>query len=126
MKKKILVCDDNVDIADVLKIILEGGGYDVKVLNEGRNIVKEVKRFHPNLLLLDIMLPGIDGKEISLKLKAARETKRLPILVISALNNPKQVAKEAGADGFIAKPFDMNTLLTKVSGFLGKRQVVFQ
>src|SRR6185436_14790877 len=100
MKKKILVCDDNVDIYDVLKIILEGGGYEVKVLNEGKNIVKEIKKYHPNLLLLDIMLPGIDGKEISLMLKSDEHTKELPILVISALNNPKQVAKEAGADGF--------------------------
>jgi len=124
MKKKILVCDDNVDIADVLKIILEGGGYEVKVLNEGRNILKEVKQFNPNLLLLDIMLPGIDGKEISLKLKSDKETKKLPIIVISALNNPKQVAKEAGADGFIAKPFDMQTLLIKVNGCLGKQQAV--
>ena len=120
MKSRILVCDDDRDIGEVLSIILLRSGYDVKVINDGQSIEMEIKNYNPDLLLLDIMMPGIDGKEITRTLKAEKKTQSLPIILVSALNNPMQIAMEAGADNYISKPFDMKTLLQQIKDLLKK------
>jgi DNA-binding response OmpR family regulator len=114
---KILVCDDDQGILEVMRIILEEQKYEVRTLNTGKHILKIVKEFNPNVFFLDLWMPGIDGREITKILKRDPETKDIPIIVVSALNDTQKVASEAGADDYLAKPFDMNDLIAKVQKY---------
>lgn len=114
MAKKILVCDDDPGVTDVIRLILEEEGYEVKTLDSGKAIQKRVQEYSPDVILLDIWMPGIDGEQVTKLLKKNPDTKHIPIIVISALNLTEKIAKRAGADDFIAKPFQMDDLLAKV------------
>jgi DNA-binding response OmpR family regulator len=118
MSNKILVCDDDESIGEVLKIMLESDGFEVMGLQNGKGIQKKVEQFDPNLILLDIWMPGIDGKEITKLLKENPATRNIPIILISALNDTSKIAMECGADGFLTKPFDMHHLLSTVRSHL--------
>lgn len=118
MKKgKILVCDDDQGILEIIKIILETHNYQVKVLNNGKSIQKQVASFQPDLILLDIWMPGIDGREVTKVLKRSDTAKGIPIIIISALNETKKMAASIGAQGFLSKPFEMNDLLSTVGKY---------
>lgn len=116
MGKKILVADDDPAILDALQMILELEGYEVDTTADGQTIYK-MKKEYPNLLLLDIWMSGHDGREICKSLKKDPLTKRIPVILISASRNLSNSAKEAGADDFIEKPFEMDQLLEKVRKF---------
>ncbi len=118
MRKKVLVCDDDQGILEVLTVILEAEGFKVYVLNHGKGIQKRIKEFNPDLILLDIMMPGIDGREITKILKREKETVGIPIIILSALSNEAKIAYDIGADDFLAKPFDINDLTAKVRKYL--------
>jgi DNA-binding response OmpR family regulator len=118
MTHKILVCDDDESIGEVLKIMLENDGFEVMGLQNGKGIQKKVEQFDPSLILLDIWMPGIDGKEVTKLLKGNPMTKKIPIILISALNDTKKIALECGADDFLTKPFDMQHLLSTVRSHL--------
>ncbi|MDQ3239707.1 MAG: response regulator [bacterium] len=114
MKKKIIVADDDRSIVDVLTMILEDAGYEVESTSNGQTIQK-VSEYLPDLLLLDIWMIGVDGRDICKYLKDQKLTKNLPIIMLSANKDTEKISKEAGADDFIAKPFDMDTLLAKAA-----------
>ncbi|MDQ3076903.1 MAG: response regulator transcription factor [bacterium] len=111
--KKILVADDDPAILDAIKIILEMEGYEVDTTVNGATIAKMFEE-PPHLLLLDIWMSGQDGRDICKALKAQNSTKHIPIIMISASRDISQSAKDAGADDFITKPFEMDNLLTKI------------
>jgi CheY-like chemotaxis protein len=115
---KILVCDDDAGVLEVLKIMLESKGYEVKTINEGKGIVKLVSDYLPSLIFLDVWMPGIDGREVTKLLKRDPVTKRIPIIVVSALNDTKEVADKAGADDYLSKPFDMQDLFSIVDKYM--------
>ena len=112
-KKTVMVADDNEGILAVTKIVLEQGGYIAITTHDGNN-VRNLKEPLPDLLLLDIMLSGTDGSELCRALKENKKTKGLPILMFSANNAIKKISKACGADGYVAKPFDINDLLELV------------
>ncbi len=112
--KKILVCDDDQGILEVTKVILETNGYETVTLDNGRAIQKKVKSFKPDLILLDLWMPGIEGKEITYLLKKNPETKGIPLIIVSAVSELDKIAGSTSADGFLPKPFDMNELLKLV------------
>ena len=114
MKKKIIVADDDKDIVAVLTMMLENVGYEVQSTANGLT-TQRVADYLPDLLLLDIWMAGVDGRDICKNLKSQQHTKHIPIIMISANQNTEQLAREAGADDFIAKPFDMDKLLEKVA-----------
>ncbi|MDO8429033.1 MAG: response regulator [Candidatus Daviesbacteria bacterium] len=116
-KRKILICDDDQGILEVIKIMLETKSYQVKVLSNGKSIQKQVASFQPDLILLDIWMPGIDGREITKVLKKSDSSKGIPIIIISALNETKKMAAEIGAQGFLSKPFEMDDLLKTVDKY---------
>lgn len=120
MNKRILICDDDKDIAEVIKIMLEQSGYQTKLLSTGKAIQKRIKEYLPGLIILDLWMPGIDGKEITKILKSSDETKNIPIIVFSALNEAEKISKEIGAEDFLNKPFEMDNLLNKVKKHLEK------
>jgi len=116
MAKRILIADDDPAIVESTKLILEEFGYDVDTTVDGETIYKMEKNF-PDLLLLDIWMSGQDGRKICKYLKAEETTKHIPIIMISASRDVKESAKKAGADDFIAKPFELEDLVTLVKKY---------
>ncbi len=113
MKKRILVADDDPAIVESTRLILEEFGYEVDSTVDGETIYK-MERDYPDLLLLDIWMSGIDGREICRYLKNEERTREIPIIMISASRDIKESAREAGADDFLAKPFNMDDLIEKI------------
>lgn len=118
MIKKILIADDDPAIVESICLILTEFGYTVDATTDGETIYKMKKNF-PDLLLLDIWMSGQDGRKICKYLKDNKTTKHIPIVMISASRDIQKSAHEAGADDFLAKPFDMNELLDKVTKWVG-------
>ncbi len=116
-KKKILIADDDPAILDVLTLFLEEVGYEVET-SDGSTIIGDFQNGYPDLLLLDIWLSGWNGRDVCLALKSQEATKHLPIILISANNEAQKIAREAGADDFLAKPFNLDEVLRKVEHYL--------
>ena len=113
-KKKILVADDDTAILEVITFMLEDASYEVKTTVNGQT-KQIVQEYLPNLILLDIWMAGTDGRSICKELKSQVSTKHIPIIMISASRDIGQSALNAGAEDFIAKPFEMEDLLSKVA-----------
>src|SRR5665213_268274 len=103
-KKKILVADDNPAILDALKIMLEEEGYEVETTEDGA-AAQNMQQPLPDLLLLDVWMSGIDGRDVCKHLKSVAATKHVPVIIVSATKDIEEIARAAGADGFISKPF---------------------
>ena len=116
--KTILIVDDDPDIVLVLRAMLEDAGYIVVATDTASELMGLLKRETPDLILLDMLLSGHDGREIVAWLKARPDTGRIPILMLSAHPTAERDAQSAGADDFLAKPFEMEVLLAKVAKHL--------
>lgn len=111
--KKIMVVDDDPAILEVMRLILEMENYEVLTSYTGSSLLNPDAEL-PDLLLLDIWMPEIDGKTLCKELKSLDRTKNLPIVIISAIKNIEEESIEAGADAYLAKPFDVKDLLAVV------------
>jgi len=113
MRKKILVVDDEKSISDIIKFNLLKDGYDVEVAEDGDEALKKVYLIQPDLILLDVMLPKLDGFQVCRKI---RETFNTPIIMLTAKEEEvdKVLGLELGADDYITKPFGMRELLARV------------
>ena len=119
LMKRILVVDDNTDILQIVKIILENNGFEVVVTPNGEETLLKTETFHPQLILMDVFLSsGIDGREICKTLKANPETKDIPVILFSAQVKMEDGFKSWGADDFIAKPFEVKELINKIKSHL--------
>lgn len=116
--KKILVVDDDPDIVDFLHDLLELEGYTVKATVRVDLLEKLPNGDVPDLILLDVFLSGRDGREIVRYLKNQEETRQIPVIMFSAHPGTEATVREAGADDFLAKPFDLDKLLAKVEAYL--------
>lgn len=112
---KILVIDDDVDILSVMEILLSMKGYNVEVTAKGENTFPKIETFKPDLILLDVLISGYDGRVICKQLKANEKTKHIPVIMFSAHPGAAATIADYGADDFIAKPFDVNHLLKKIN-----------
>jgi DNA-binding response OmpR family regulator len=113
--RRILVVDDNEDILEILKLILEGYDYEVMTLADGHLLASEIREYKPDLILLDIMLGDMDGRELCKMLKSNIETHDIRVILISASHGLSERFKPSDApDDFLAKPFDISELLDKV------------
>lgn len=108
-----MIADDDPGIVDSLSMMLEFEGYEVSSTLNGASLL-EMDSNLPDLLLLDIWMSGVDGRDICKQLKQQPHTSRLPILMISASKDIQRSAIDAGADDFLAKPFEMDELLQKI------------
>lgn len=115
-KKKILISDDDEVILNVMGIMLEMAGYRVTKMIRGEEVLT-IKEDLPDLILLDIWMAGVDGKDICRQLKSQPLTKHIPVILISANRDIEAMAEQAGADDFIPKPFEMDYLLQKVAQY---------
>lgn len=114
MKKKIVVADDDKDIIAVLTMMLEDAGYEVQSTANGHT-EQMVRDYVPDLLLLDIWMAAVNGGEVCKNLKSQKATKHIPVVILSANQDTEKLAREAGADDFITKPFDMDKLLETIA-----------
>lgn len=118
MNKTIIVADDDQAIVEVMQIVLEQHDYSVVSITNGARILQEVEKTMPALLFLDLWLSGYDGSEITKRLKNNEKTKHIPIIIVSANNDTETIAQEAGADAFLAKPFNIDDITTTVKRFI--------
>ncbi len=114
----VLVVDDDPDILDAICDILEGEGYRVSRARHGLEALDRVEEELPSIILLDLMMPVMDGLAFSQALRQRRTQHRIPIVVISADGNPQKAAA-VGAQGYLAKPFDIDALLAQVAQMVG-------
>ncbi len=117
MNHKILICDDDQGILEVMKIMLETSGYEVMVVSNGKAIIKKVKEFQPEVIYLDIWMPGIDGREVIKLLRRDPVTAKVPIVMMSALSDTEDIAKIAGVENHLSKPFEMDYLISLTGSF---------
>lgn len=117
-KKRLMIADDDRGVVDFLTILLDFEGYDVTSTSNGTTLLNLTGEL-PDLLLLDIWMSGVDGRDICKYLKQQRHTSHLPILMISASKDIEQSAIDAGANAFLAKPFEMEELLQTIHQQLG-------
>ncbi|MBI2266665.1 MAG: response regulator transcription factor [Armatimonadetes bacterium] len=120
MIKRILIVDDEPDIVAILRVPLEAGGYEVAVAGDAAAAEAWLTRWVPDLIILDVMLPKLNGWEFCRKLKGDPSFSRVPVLILTAKAQPLEVLRgwEAGADEHITKPFRMSDLLAKVEKLL--------
>lgn len=117
---RILVIDDDPDISMMLRLMLEYKGYTVQTADrpeETRNILRDNPA---DLIIMDMLLSGINGTDICAALKKDEATKKIPLMMISAHPNAREICLQAGADDFISKPFDMQDILTRISRLIEK------
>ena len=122
MTKRILIVEDDASIARVVQDNLAFDGFEVECQANGREALVHVRRFKPDLVLLDLMLPGIDGLEICRALSQA--TERIPVIIITARTqkDDRVLGLELGADDYVTKPFALDELLARVHAVLRRTQ----
>jgi two-component system cell cycle response regulator len=115
-KPFILVVDDNRITTKLLRRYLEANGYDAKEAYDGIECLERVEERHPDAIVLDVMMPRLDGYETVKRLKAQDATKHIPVVIVTALNDVANQLKsiEAGADDFLSKPIEEKLLIAKV------------
>ncbi|GHO59054.1 response regulator [Ktedonobacter robiniae] len=119
-KSRVLVIDDDPDIVEVIQLLLEDAGYLVSNINqlpENANLAQICLQAQPDFIILDMLLSGQDGRHLARHLKENQSTNHIPLMMISAHPQARSQALAAGADDFLAKPFDMDEMLAKVEHY---------
>ena len=121
-KQKILIVDDDNNIAELIALYLTKECFETKIVNDGEEALNEFASFHPDLIILDLMLPGIDGYQVC---REIRHTSDVPIIMLSAKGETfdKVLGLELGADDYMIKPFDSKELVARVRAVLRRFQV---
>jgi DNA-binding response OmpR family regulator len=113
--KKILVLDDDKDNLEIVSFILTEFGYEVRTRSSGDTIFEDIKAYQPDLLLMDVMLADLDGRDICRRIKENELTRFLSVILISGAHDLSESMEAPGApDGYIAKPYDIDFLLSRV------------
>ena len=122
-KSKILIVDDDNNIAELISLYLIKECFDTKIVNDGEEALHAFETYHPNLILLDLMLPGIDGYQVC---REVRAKSNVPIIMLSAKGEifDKVLGLELGADDYIIKPFDSKELVARVKAVLRRYQPI--
>jgi DNA-binding response OmpR family regulator len=115
MSKKILIIDDDPDILDILSLMLAEESYEVRTLSCGDTVFDDIKDFQPDLILMDVMLAGMDGRAICRSIKENHLTSFLPVILLSGTHDLDKSLDLPGApNDFVAKPFDIYHLLARI------------
>lgn len=117
-KAKILVVDDDSGIGEMLKTLLEFYGYEVEVTEKPEEAERIIIERKMDLVMLDMLISGVNGTDVCARLRQNQATAHIPILMMSALHDAGEKCRKAGANDFIAKPFEMDDLITKIDGVL--------
>jgi two-component system, OmpR family, alkaline phosphatase synthesis response regulator PhoP len=122
-KKKILVVDDETKLVMAIRIRLEQAGYEVLAAYDGQEGLEKAKKEKPDLIVLDLMLPKMDGYKVCGLLKTDTRYNKIPVIMFTARaqESDKKMGEEAGADAYITKPFEHQVLLGKIKELLGEQ-----
>jgi len=120
MAKRVLIADDEPNIVTSLEFLMEQAGMEVRVARDGQEAIDLAESFRPDLILLDVMMPVLNGYEVCQRLKSDPKLRHVRVLILSAKGRDVEVAKgrELGADGYITKPFSTRELVSKVRALL--------
>ena len=114
----ILIIDDDESILDAVSLLLSDFGYHVDTISRGEEARVKVPELLPNIILLDVLMSGVDGRDICKSLKQDEKTKHIPIIMLSAHPGVSKNMSEYGADGFLSKPFEIDDLLKTIEKFV--------
>lgn len=119
-KKRILIVDDEEDLVTLLQVRLEANGFEVLTANNGQVGLDKAREEKPDLILLDVMMPILDGYQVCRFLKFDEDLKDIPIIILTARaqDADKKIGKDVGANAYMAKPFDFPTLLEKIKSYI--------
>jgi len=122
MSKKILLVDDEVGLVEMVKMRLEASGYNIICAYDGQEALEKAKKEKPDLIILDLMLPKMDGYKVCGLLKSDSRYSKIPIIMFTARIQEEDLVlgKELGADGYITKPFEPKILLGKIKELIGE------
>lgn len=120
MSSRILVVEDQEDVAQLIEVVLKGEGYTVAIARDGAQGLMMSRDWQPDLILMDIMLPGVDGGTLISRLRREKETAGLPIIAMSASRTLRDRTPELEADALLSKPFDVDALLVQVQFLLSR------
>ncbi|MDX1736813.1 MAG: response regulator [Alphaproteobacteria bacterium] len=120
MTHKVLIVEDDDSIVEALNFLMETAGYEVRIARDGLEGIKLAQKNNPDILILDVMLPGCDGFEVAKNLRASTKGRTTPILMLTAKNRPIDMEKatELGVDAFMTKPFSTREVVEKVKTLL--------
>ncbi|MEE2660388.1 MAG: response regulator, partial [Planctomycetota bacterium] len=120
MKQKILVVEDEPEIAELIRMHMDRNGFQTTVVHSGKAGIDEIARSMPDCVLLDLMLPDLDGLEVCRRLRRHEETEKLPVIMVTAKGEESDVVTgiELGADDYITKPFSPRVLVARVKSVL--------
>lgn len=120
-KKRILIVDDEKDLVEMLTLRLEASNYEALRAYDGREALDKAKKEKPDLIILDLMIPKIDGYKVCRMLKFDEKYKHIPIIMFTARaqGEDRKLGEEVGADAYITKPFEPQALLAKIKELLG-------
>jgi DNA-binding response OmpR family regulator len=118
----VLIADDDPDILSLVKLRLERSGYDVVSAGDGEQALERARAQTPDLALLDVMMPKLDGYEVTARLRQEEATRHLPVILLTARVQESDIARgiEAGADDYVKKPFSTHELRDRVQAVLGR------
>ena len=120
MKKRILIVEDEISIVELLTLLLVRAGYEVRSCQNGREAISVMKEFHPHLVVLDVMLPGMDGTSIIKIMSEDDELQSTPVIVTSALVESERLFKPyPQVKGFATKPFVLTEFINQVKQYIG-------
>jgi DNA-binding response OmpR family regulator len=121
--KKILIVDDEPDVASLLNLMLKSKGYETITAGDGQEALEKARREKPDLIVLDIMLPRLDGYKVARMLKFDEKFSHIPIIMVTAKiqEKDKKTGLEMGADAYVTKPFDTAMLLEKINEVLAAK-----
>jgi DNA-binding response OmpR family regulator len=121
-KTKILVVDDEEYIQHILNFSFGAEGYEVSTASDGDEAIKKARQEHPDVIVLDIMMPNMDGYQTCKKLKGDPQTKNIPVILLTAKGRDvdRKLGREAGADDYVVKPFSPGRLIERVEGILNR------
>ncbi len=110
----VLIVDDDTGVQETLEAILEFEGYEVAIAHDGLEALEWLTQATPDLVLLDLMMPRLDGFGVVRELEQRGRRSAMPIVVLTADGRAKEKAEQVGADGYVAKPFELNNLLAEI------------
>jgi DNA-binding response OmpR family regulator len=120
--QKILIIDDDPDVLTVLQLLLKKKGYDVGTATKEDEAYKQIDAFMPNLIVLDVLLSGVDGRQICKKIKTSEKRKHIPVIMFSAHPGAQKNMENFGADDFLPKPFQSEKILERIEAQLTKHR----
>jgi two-component system cell cycle response regulator DivK len=124
MAKRVLIFDDDTDILEISKFVLEKRGFEVFTEQSCTNVIEDLKKYKPDVVIMDNWIPEIGGVEATRTIKSDPEFGKTPVILFTASKDIQSLTEEAGADAFIAKPFDLEEMEETVENVLKNQNVI--